>query len=60
MALYLFVGHWALFKFFILYTIGRDPWTGDQHVARPLPAYRTIQTQIPLPRIGFELMTPSV
>jgi hypothetical protein len=33
------------FSFFILYTAGRIPWTGDQPVARPLPAHRTTQTQ---------------
>jgi hypothetical protein len=25
------------FRFLILYTVGRTPWTGDQPVARPLP-----------------------
>jgi hypothetical protein len=34
-----------LFSFFIFYTIGRTPWTGDQPVARPLPTHRTTQTQ---------------
>jgi hypothetical protein len=29
------------FQFFNLYTVGRTPWTGDQHVARPLPTHRT-------------------
>jgi hypothetical protein len=29
----------------IFYTNGRTPWTSDQHVARPLPAQRTTQTQ---------------
>jgi hypothetical protein len=33
------------FSFLILYTVGRIPWTGDQPVARPLPAHRTKQTQ---------------
>jgi hypothetical protein len=28
-----------------LYTIGRTPWTSDRPVARPLPKYRTTQTQ---------------
>jgi hypothetical protein len=35
------------------------PWTGDQPVARPLPAHRTTQTpnkrtQTSMPRVGFE------
>jgi hypothetical protein len=29
------------FSFLILYTVGWIPWTGDQPVARPLPAHRT-------------------
>jgi hypothetical protein len=33
------------FSFLIPYTDGRTPWTGDQPVARPLPAHRTAQTQ---------------
>jgi hypothetical protein len=36
---------WALFQFLNLNTDGRTPWTGDQHVARPLPTHRTTQTQ---------------
>jgi hypothetical protein len=32
-------------SFLILYTVGRTPWTGDQPVARPLPTYRTTETQ---------------
>jgi hypothetical protein len=34
---------WTLaifFNFFILYTVGRTPWTGDQPVARPLSTHR--------------------
>jgi hypothetical protein len=30
------------FGFLILYTVGRTPWTGDQHVARSLPTHKTI------------------
>jgi hypothetical protein len=46
MALRLFVGPWPLFFSFLnLYTFGRTPWTGDQPVARPLPAYKTTQTE---------------
>jgi hypothetical protein len=32
------------FSFLIFFTIGRTPWKGDQAVARPLPAHRTVQT----------------
>jgi hypothetical protein len=31
------------FTFLILYTPGRNPWTWDQPVARPLPTHRTKQ-----------------
>jgi hypothetical protein len=42
MALQQFVGPWPLFQFFdLFYTDGRTPWTGDQSIARPLPAHRT-------------------
>jgi hypothetical protein len=27
-------------SFFILYTVGKTPWTEDQFVARPLPTHR--------------------
>jgi hypothetical protein len=37
-----FVGLGHFFSFFILYTVGRTPLTGDQPVARPLPTHRTI------------------
>jgi hypothetical protein len=38
---------WALafFSFLILYTVGKTPSTGDQSVVRPLPTYRTTQTE---------------
>jgi hypothetical protein len=39
MALQLFVGTWPLFSFLFLYTVGGTPWTGDQPVARLLPAH---------------------
>jgi hypothetical protein len=29
------------FSFIILYTVGRNPWTGDQPIARSLPTHRT-------------------
>jgi hypothetical protein len=47
---------WTLavfFSFLILYTVGRTPWIGDQPVARPLPTYRTTQTETSMPRVGF-------
>jgi hypothetical protein len=39
------------------------PWTGDQHVAMPLPNHRTTQTQnkrtqTTMPRVGFEPTIP--
>jgi hypothetical protein len=40
-----FAGPWPLFSFLIFYTVGRTPWTGDQRVAKPLPAHRKAQTQ---------------
>jgi hypothetical protein len=47
------------FKIFSPHTAGRTPWTGDQPVGRPLPAYRTKQIQnkrkqTSIPRMGFE------
>jgi hypothetical protein len=30
------VGPWPLFSFLIVYAVGRNTWTGDQLVARPL------------------------
>jgi hypothetical protein len=33
------------FRFLIFYTVGRTSWTGNQPVARPLPARRIAQTQ---------------
>jgi hypothetical protein len=38
-------GFLPLFQFPNLYTFGRTPWTRDQPVAKPLPTYRTTQTQ---------------
>jgi hypothetical protein len=51
------------FLFLNLYTVGRTPWTGDRPFARPLPTYRTAQTQNKrtqksMPRVGFEPITP--
>jgi hypothetical protein len=58
---------WTLprfFSFFILYTVGRSPWTGDQPVARPLPTHRTTQTQsmrtqTSMAWMGFEPTIPA-
>jgi hypothetical protein len=38
-------GPWPLFQFLNLYIVGRSPWTGDQPVARPLPIYKTTNTE---------------
>jgi hypothetical protein len=51
------------FNFLILYTVGRTPWTGDQPVARPLPAHRTTQAQnkskqTVMPPVVFEPTIP--
>jgi hypothetical protein len=51
------------FSFLIFYTVGSTPWTGDQPVARPLPAHRTAQTQNKrtqkyMPQVGFEPTIP--
>jgi hypothetical protein len=48
-----------LFIFFIFYSVGGAPWTGDQTVARSLPTHRTAQTenkrtQTSMPEVGFE------
>jgi hypothetical protein len=58
-------GPWPLFlfRFVILYTVGRTPWTGDQPIARPLPTNRTTQTQnkrtqTSMPRVGYEPTIP--
>jgi hypothetical protein len=39
------LGFGRFFSILILYRVGRTPWTGEQPVARPLPAHRTTQTQ---------------
>jgi hypothetical protein len=51
------------FSFFIFYIVRRTPSTGDQPVARPLPALRTAQTQnknthTTTPQVWFEPTTP--
>jgi hypothetical protein len=64
MALQSFFGPWPIFRFLILYTVGRTPWTGDQPVARPLPTHGTTQTQnkhiqTSMPLVGFEPTIPA-
>jgi hypothetical protein len=60
MALQPFVGPWwHFFSFLIVHTVGRTPGTGDQPVARPLPAHtgehkRGINTQTFIPQVGLE------
>jgi hypothetical protein len=57
---------WALAAFLVscsFYTAGRTPWTGDQSIARPLPAHMTAQTQnkrtqISVTRVGIEPTIP--
>jgi hypothetical protein len=44
MALQPFVGPWPLYSVLIFYTVAKTLWTGDQPIARPLPAHRTTQT----------------
>jgi hypothetical protein len=45
------------FRFLILYTVCRTPWTGDKPDARPLATQEntnTEQTQTSMPWVGFE------
>jgi hypothetical protein len=51
------------FSFLIFSTVSKISWTGNQPVARPLPAHRTAEThnkrkQIPMPQMGFEPTIP--
>jgi hypothetical protein len=53
----------CFFRVLIFYIVDRTPWTGDQPVARPLPAHRIAQTQNKgtqtfMPRVGFEPTIP--
>jgi hypothetical protein len=51
------------FRFRILYTVSRTPWTGDQPVTRLLPIHRTISTQnkhTDMARIGFKPTTTMI
>jgi hypothetical protein len=61
----LFWGLGRLFRFFILYTVGRTHLTRDQPVARPLPTHRTTQTQnkrtqTSMPWVRFEPRIPAL
>jgi hypothetical protein len=64
MALQLFVGPWPSHQFHnLFYTVGRTPWTSDQPFPRPLPIYRTAQTQnkytqTSMPRVEFDPTIP--
>jgi hypothetical protein len=54
----------ATFQSLDPYAVGRTPWTGNQPVARPLPAHTTAQTQIKrtqisMPQMGFEPTFPA-
>jgi hypothetical protein len=65
MALQPFIEPWPLFQFLdLFYIVGRTPSTGDQPVARPLPAHGTTQaqnkrTQTSIPQVGFEPTIPA-
>jgi hypothetical protein len=43
------------FGFFILHTVGRTPWTGDQ----PVATHRATQTQTYMSQAGFERTIPA-
>jgi hypothetical protein len=60
MALEPFVGPWPLLQFcWPFFTVGRTPWTRDQHVASPLPTHRITHTQShPCLWVGFEPTIP--
>jgi hypothetical protein len=42
---FLLGGPGQFFSFLILYTVGRTAWKGGQPITRPLPTYRTTQTE---------------
>jgi hypothetical protein len=63
MWLYILLDLRRFFRFLIPFTIGRNPWTGDQPVAGPLPTHSTTQTQnkrtqTSITRVGFEATIP--
>jgi hypothetical protein len=56
-------GPLPFFQVLNLYTVGRIPWAGDQHIARPLPTHTATQThnkciQTSMLRVGFEPTIP--
>jgi hypothetical protein len=58
------LGLGRFFSFLIFHTIDGTPRTGDQPVARPLPAHGAAQTQnkhtqTSMPQVGFELTIPA-
>jgi hypothetical protein len=57
------LGLGSFFIFLNFYAVSITPWTGDQPVARPLPAHRTAQTQnkrtqTSMPQFVFEPTIP--
>jgi hypothetical protein len=59
MALEPFLGLGRFFSVLIVYTVSMTPWTGDQPFTRPLPEYRSAQTQnkrtqTSMPQVEFE------
>jgi hypothetical protein len=38
-------GPWPLFRFLILYTVGRTHWMGDKPITRPLPTQNNTHTE---------------
>jgi hypothetical protein len=49
------LGHF--FSFYILYTVSRTPWMGDEPVARPLPTHRIETHRHPCLEVLFEPST---
>jgi hypothetical protein len=54
--------HIYIYIYIYTHIVGRSPWTGDQSVARLLPAYRTREkqskhTETFMPRVGFKHTT---
>jgi hypothetical protein len=63
MTLQPFAGPRPLFSFLIFYAVSRTPWTGDQPVAKPLPAHteqhkQNKRTQTSMAPVGLEPMIP--
>jgi hypothetical protein len=52
------------YRFLIMHTVGKSPWTGEQPVAKPLTTYRPTQTQnkrtkTSMPCVRFDPMIPA-